>query len=168
MSKNRQEENTMPKCNFNKVSKQLYRNYTSTWVFSCICAAYFQNTFFTEHLWKTISASFIFLFVIHATEFSHTFNDMSSSHFCFIYQYANVCNYFLDSNCNDDPNQQEFCDFFKSQGFCDIDPSLMEQICRKTCNLCNKGIFVYFRFNLTIALQTVFRKLQINKALHSK
>ena len=128
---------------------------------------------FSEHLfYRTPLEDYFCFFYISlrhsATEFSHTFNDMSSSHFCFIYQYANVCNYLLDSNCNDDPNQQEFCDFFKSQGFCDIDPSLMEQICRKTCNLCNEGIFVYFRFNLTIALQTVFRKLQINKALHCK
>ena len=40
----------MPKYDFNKVAKQLYRNRTSTWVFSCKLAAYFQNTFSTEHL----------------------------------------------------------------------------------------------------------------------
>ena len=35
----------MPKCGFNTVAMQLYWNHTSTWVFSCKCAAYFQNTF---------------------------------------------------------------------------------------------------------------------------
>ena len=44
----------------------------------------------------------------------------------------------------------------------------MEQICRKTCNLCNKGIFVCLRFNLAIALQTVFRKLEIDTSFHNK
>ena len=41
----------MPKCNFNKVALQLYLNRTSACVFSCKLAAYFQNTFFQEHLW---------------------------------------------------------------------------------------------------------------------
>ena len=35
----------MPKSDLNKVSKQLYWNHTSAWVFSCKFAAYFQNTF---------------------------------------------------------------------------------------------------------------------------
>ena len=35
----------MPKCDFNKVPKQLYWNRTSAWVFSCKFAAYFQSTF---------------------------------------------------------------------------------------------------------------------------
>ena len=35
----------MSKCYFNKVAFQLYWNRTSTWVFSCKFAAYFQNTF---------------------------------------------------------------------------------------------------------------------------
>ena len=35
----------IPKCNFNKVAKQLYCNRTSAWVFSCKFAAYFPNTF---------------------------------------------------------------------------------------------------------------------------
>ena len=35
----------MPKCDFNKVAKQLYRNHTLAWVSSCKFAAYFQNTF---------------------------------------------------------------------------------------------------------------------------
>ena len=34
-----------PKCDFNKVAKQLYWNCTSAWVLSCKFAAYFQNTF---------------------------------------------------------------------------------------------------------------------------
>ena len=41
-----------PKCDFNKVTLQLYWNHTSAWVFSCKFAAYFQNTFSQEHLWK--------------------------------------------------------------------------------------------------------------------
>ena len=36
----------MPKCDFNKVSKQLYWNHTSGWVFSCKFAVMFQNTFY--------------------------------------------------------------------------------------------------------------------------
>ena len=36
----------MPKCDFNKVAKQLYWNRTSAWLFSCKLAAYFQNTFY--------------------------------------------------------------------------------------------------------------------------
>ena len=35
----------MPKCNFNKVAKQLYWNQFSAWVMSCKFAVYFQNTF---------------------------------------------------------------------------------------------------------------------------
>ena len=34
-----------PRQNFNKVTKQLYCNHTSTWVFPCKFAAYFHNTF---------------------------------------------------------------------------------------------------------------------------
>ena len=45
----------MPKCDFNKVALQLYWNCTSAWVFSCKYAAYFQNTFSQEHLWRTAS-----------------------------------------------------------------------------------------------------------------
>ena len=36
---------TMQRCDFTKVTKQLYENHTLTWVFSCKFAAYFQNTF---------------------------------------------------------------------------------------------------------------------------
>ena len=35
----------MPKCDFNKVAKQLYWNHSSAWVFSCKFAVYFQDTF---------------------------------------------------------------------------------------------------------------------------
>ena len=45
----------MSKCDFNKVALQLYWNCTSTWVFSCKFAAYFQDTFSQEHLWMAAS-----------------------------------------------------------------------------------------------------------------
>ena len=35
----------MPKCDFNKVAKQLYWNHFSAWVFSCKFAAYFWKAF---------------------------------------------------------------------------------------------------------------------------
>ena len=35
----------MPKCDFNKVAKQLYWYRTSAWVFSCKFTTYFYNTF---------------------------------------------------------------------------------------------------------------------------
>ena len=35
----------MPKCNFNKVAKQLYWNQASAWVLSYEFAASFQNTY---------------------------------------------------------------------------------------------------------------------------
>ena len=38
-----------------QVAKQLYWNHTSAWVLSCIFAAYFQNTFYYEHLWMIAS-----------------------------------------------------------------------------------------------------------------
>ena len=38
-----------------KLLKQLYWNRTSTWVFSCKFAAYFQNTFSYEYLWVATS-----------------------------------------------------------------------------------------------------------------
>ena len=34
---------------------QLYWNHTSTWMFSCKFAAYFQNTFYYKHLWMASS-----------------------------------------------------------------------------------------------------------------
>ena len=46
----------MSKCDFNKVAKQLYWNRTSTWLFCCKFAAYFQNTFSKEHL---LTAAFV-------------------------------------------------------------------------------------------------------------
>ena len=44
-----------PKCDFNKVEKQFYWNRTLALVFSCKFAAYFQNTFSYEHLWRADS-----------------------------------------------------------------------------------------------------------------
>ena len=46
----------MPKCDFNKVAKQLHWNQTLAWVFSCKFAAYFQNTFFKNllHIFRTL------------------------------------------------------------------------------------------------------------------
>ena len=46
----------MPKCDFNKVALQLYWNHISAWVFSCKFAAYFQNTFLQQHLWRAACA----------------------------------------------------------------------------------------------------------------
>ena len=45
----------LPICDFNKFAFQLYWNRTSAGVFSCIFSAYFQNTFYLEHLWVTAS-----------------------------------------------------------------------------------------------------------------
>ena len=45
----------MSKCDFNEIAKQLYWNHTSAWPFPWIFAAYFQNTFSSEHLWKANS-----------------------------------------------------------------------------------------------------------------
>ena len=47
---------SMPLWDFNKVAKKLYWNHTLEWVFSCIFAAYLQNTFSEEHLWMAASA----------------------------------------------------------------------------------------------------------------
>ena len=41
--------------NWNGSALQLYWNHTSTWVFSCKFATYFQNTFSKEHLWMATS-----------------------------------------------------------------------------------------------------------------
>ena len=48
----------IPKCDFNKVAKELYWNHTLAWVFSCKFNAYFQNIFSLEHLWRAASESF--------------------------------------------------------------------------------------------------------------
>ena len=40
----------MPKCDFIRVAKQLYGNYTSAWIFSFKFAAYSQDIFSQEHL----------------------------------------------------------------------------------------------------------------------
>ena len=44
----------MPMCGYTH-ALQLYWSHTSTWVFSCKFAAYFQNTFYLEHLWEVAS-----------------------------------------------------------------------------------------------------------------
>ena len=45
----------MPKCGFNRVVLQLYWNHSSAWLFSRKFAAYFQNTFSLEHVWRAAS-----------------------------------------------------------------------------------------------------------------
>ena len=45
-----------------KFVKQLYWNCTSAWVFSCKFAAYFQNTFYQDHLWVAASVFSILWF----------------------------------------------------------------------------------------------------------
>ena len=45
----------IPKCDFNKVAKQLYWNCTLPRVFSCKFCAYFQNIFLWEHQWSDVS-----------------------------------------------------------------------------------------------------------------
>ena len=49
---------SLPKCDFNEFAKQLYWNHTSAWVLSCRFAAYFQNNFSEEHLWRAASVMF--------------------------------------------------------------------------------------------------------------
>jgi len=41
--------------------------------------------------------------------------------------------------CLDDKHQAPFCPLFRKEGFCKIDPELMKQYCRRTCNLCGSG-----------------------------
>ena len=50
-----QENTHAPKCDSNKAALQLYWNRTLAWVFCCKFAAYFQNNFFKEHIWRTAS-----------------------------------------------------------------------------------------------------------------
>ena len=45
----------IPKCDFNKVAKQLCWNHTSAWVFSCKFPKHFRNMFSSEHLWTAAS-----------------------------------------------------------------------------------------------------------------
>ena len=47
----------MLKCDFNKAVIQIYWNHTLACVFSCKCAACFQNTFSWEHIRKAASGS---------------------------------------------------------------------------------------------------------------
>ena len=51
---------------FNKVVLQKYWNCTLAWVFFCKFAAYFQNTFFWEHLWRVAS---VYIWVERRTKF---------------------------------------------------------------------------------------------------
>ena len=55
----------MPNCDFNKVALQLYWNHMSAWVFSCKFAAYFQNTFSWEFIWRTASRQLIHRAINH-------------------------------------------------------------------------------------------------------
>ena len=88
----------MPKCNFNKVALQLYGNLTLVWMFSCKFAAYFQNTFFQEHLWTTASAfnqdfRGEVVFII-STYCFHSFCVILVIHFCFNYCGNKVLHHF--------------------------------------------------------------------------
>ena len=51
----------MAKRDFNKVALQLYFNHTWSWVISYQFAAYFQNTFSKEHLWRAASVKVRYL-----------------------------------------------------------------------------------------------------------
>ena len=51
-------EKHMPKYDFSKVALQLSWNHTSASVFSSKLAAYFQNTFFWEHIWTAASDNY--------------------------------------------------------------------------------------------------------------
>ena len=53
-----------PELLYEKVALQLYWNHTSTWLFSCKFAAYFQNTFSQEHLWTAASYCFYLTFFL--------------------------------------------------------------------------------------------------------
>ena len=68
----------MPKCDFNGVTKRLYWNRTSAWVFSFKFAAYFQNTFSQEHHWVAAS-----LFLTGDCSFSqYNLSEMRTGSFC--------------------------------------------------------------------------------------
>ena len=56
----------MPKCDFNKIALQLYRNHTSAWVFSCMFAAYFhmEGCFCIFHKFETLILS-LFVIIFH-------------------------------------------------------------------------------------------------------
>ena len=49
---------TMRNCDLSKVANQLLWNYASACVFSGKFAAYFQNSCFDKHLWRTTSVNF--------------------------------------------------------------------------------------------------------------
>ena len=50
--------------------RQLYWNRISACVFTCKFAAYFQNTFFTEHLWKAVSVNQKTIYKYHLEVYS--------------------------------------------------------------------------------------------------
>ena len=68
----------MPKCDFDKVAKQLYWNHTLVWVFSCKFAAYFQNTFFNTSgcllLSIVLKTSVLFQFLRYYSNWIHFLN----------------------------------------------------------------------------------------------
>ena len=65
---------SMPKCDFNKVLKQLYWNHTSAWVLFCRFAAYFQNNLLLKHLWKAASGNITGLTVYYQWQFTIAHN----------------------------------------------------------------------------------------------
>ena len=57
----------MLKCVFTKVEKEIYWNHTTGWVFISMSkfAAYFQNTFFWEHIWNAASGGYYwYIFIV--------------------------------------------------------------------------------------------------------
>ena len=78
----------MSKFDLNKVAKQLYRNHTSAWVFSCKFAAYFQNTLYliqplAVQSWSENSENFIRnknrLMVLNFCKFQAELGDVSNA-----------------------------------------------------------------------------------------
>ena len=63
----------MPKCDFNKVEKQLYWSQTSAGVFSCKFVSYFQKIFFQEQLWVAVSVLYTYIFNISLNLLRPTF-----------------------------------------------------------------------------------------------
>ena len=87
----------MPKCDFNKVAKQLYWNHTSAWVFSCKFAAYLQNIFSKEHLWMAAS---VFLISDSPFRFSTVANNQKAFYIAFICFSENHLNNCSNNSCN--------------------------------------------------------------------
>ena len=81
----------MPKCDFSKVAKQIYWNYTSAWVFSCKICCIFSEHFFKRtpldgYFWISLlsAALAIFLFllfdIVHTQSFSLEYHKSQKSH----------------------------------------------------------------------------------------